>query len=195
MTEHGGQVGFGAKNYNLAIYLANRPPLDDYPSRDHLTPLLPAELAHIVANTSNHWRKVFNVYAKFLFALEEPRVTAAGSWQAYRDQSLLQGHSAEALLFSPPDFTVKQTVHIVAGKTYAAELHNQGRIAELDWLDTHFAVNRSQRLVVCPYLDYRQLSNERIGRLVDIVRGLRAPRLASSATSRPAAKPEQPHAQ
>ncbi|NHN36231.1 hypothetical protein G8764_02870 [Pseudomaricurvus alcaniphilus] len=159
-------IGFGCDNHELALYIANRPPVDDYPTLDHLRPLAAGELQHIVSHTSNHWRKVFNVYAKFLFALAPPQVLAAGSWQQYRDRSLLQLGCTEALLFSAPDFSRPGTVHIVAGKTYGAQLD----LPPLQWLDSHFAVNVEQRLVVCPYPDYRQLSNERIDRLVELVK-------------------------
>lgn len=163
------EVGFGVPEANVAIYLANRPPLDDYPLLTHLKPLLPDELAHIVANTSNHWRKVFNVYAKFLEALGWKEVLKAGSWQNYRDKTLLQASCREALLFSPPDLeSKKEIVHIVAGKTYAGELS----LPPLTWLDAHFAINQEHNLIVCPYLDYRQLSNERIERLAEFVRSL-----------------------
>ncbi|WP_439136451.1 DUF6942 family protein [Pseudomaricurvus sp.] len=171
-TEHNAEreVGLGASEADLEIYLANRPQLDDYPTLNHLKPLLPGELAHIVANTSNHWRKVFNVYAKFLEALNWHGVTAAGSWQDYRDQGLLQSGSREMLLFSRPVMDPNNTsrIHIIAGKTYAAQLS----LPPLTWLDAHFAINREARLIVCPYLDYRQLSNERIERLANLVREL-----------------------
>lgn len=179
------EAGFGSEDAELVIYLSNRPPLDDYPSLAHVKPLLPGELAHIVANTSNHWRKVFNVYAKFLEALAWYEVVEVGSWQKYRDTGLLQSGCREALLFSPPLFTQnapcnegrqdsqnptagKHKISIVAGKTYAAQL----ALPTLTWLDAYFAINREYKVIVCPYLDYRQLSNERIDRLVGLVREL-----------------------
>ncbi|NIB43985.1 hypothetical protein HBA55_30565 [Pseudomaricurvus alkylphenolicus] len=162
-------VGFGSEGYQLAFCIANRPPIDDYPHLNLLKPLVPGELDHIVGNTSNHWRKVFNVYAKFLMTLGDAPVQQWGSWQEYRDRRLLQADCREALLFSPPDTEKAEAIHIVAGKTYAAALG----LNNLVWLDAHFAVDASRRLIVCPYLDYRQLSNERIERLAELVRQLR----------------------
>lgn len=170
------QAGFGSEDAELAIYLANRPPLDDYPLLDHVKPLLPGELAYIVANTSNHWRKVFNVYAKFLAALAWDGTVEAGTWQKYRDTGLLQSGCREALLFSSPVFTqqlsctegCQNKISIVAGKTYAAQL----ALPTLTWLDAYFAINRDYKVIVSPYLDYRQLSNERIDRLAGLVREL-----------------------
>ena len=158
-------IGLGDKNYRVAIYIANRPPIDEYPSLAELRPLLPGEVQHIVTHTSNHWRKLFNVAAKFRFELG---VNDAETWQDYRDNQLLQPGSDMALLFSAPTFSRRDGIHIVAGKTYAADLG----LTDLDWLDRFFAINRSQRLLVSPYLDYRQLSNQRISQLVDLVREL-----------------------
>ncbi|WP_049723558.1 DUF6942 family protein [Gilvimarinus polysaccharolyticus] len=157
-------VGLGDPNYHLAFCVANRPALDAYPALNCLTPLVPGELQHIVANTSNHWRKLFSVYAKFLYALGgQPGWPER--WQDYRDHRLLQAGSGVALLFNKPD-VARNAVHIVAGKTYAAELNLKG----LAWLDMHFAINTQQRLIVSPYLDYRQLSNEKIAQLAGLVR-------------------------
>lgn len=157
-------VGRGDPNYRLAFCVANRPALDHYPALDHLAPLVPGELQHIVANTSNHWRKLFSVYAKFLYALGV-QPDWPERWQDYRDHRLLQAGSGVALLFSEPDVT-RSAVHIVAGKTYAAELNLTG----LRWVDTHFAIDVKRRLLVSPYLDYRQLSNERIALLAALIK-------------------------
>ncbi|WP_020209806.1 DUF6942 family protein [Gilvimarinus chinensis] len=162
-------MGLGDVNYRIAFCIANRPALDHYPQLNNLAPLAPGELEHIVANSSNHWRKLFSVYAKFIYQLG-PEPGWPERWQDYRDHYLLQADSKTALLFSsPPPQADNARIHIVAGKTYAAELNVPG----LEWQDAYFAVNKSQRLIVSPYLDYRQLSNERIGRLVQIVKACR----------------------
>lgn len=157
-------AGVGDANYRLAFCIANRPPLDDFPSRRHIAPLLPGQLQHIVVNTSNHWRKLFNVYAKFLYALG-PEPGWPNRWQMYRDQQLLQSGSGVALLFSPPPVE-SRALHLVAGKGYARTLNLPGLV----WLDACFAVAPEHRIVVTPYLDYRQLSDARIECLVDIIR-------------------------
>ena len=156
-------VGLGDPNYRLAFCVANRPALDHYPALDHMAPLVTGELQHIVANTSNHWRKLFSVYAKFLYALGG-QPDWPERWQDYRDHRLLHAGSEVALLFGEPDVT-RNAVHIVAGKTYAAELGLKG----LTWLDSYFAIDLEHRLLVSPYLDYRQLSNEKIAILVSLI--------------------------
>ncbi len=161
-------IGFGSTNSSINFYIANRPPIDDYPAMNELRGLAAGEIAHIVKHTSNHWRKVFNVYAKLLFdwySLKQ-RKDIPASWQEYRDRELFQARSQEVLLFNAPQFeNTDFTIHVIAGKTYAANLN----LPPLIWLDTYFAINKEQRLIVAPYPDYRQLSNERIARLIEIM--------------------------
>lgn len=166
-------MGLGDTDYCVAFCIANRPALDHYPTLDTLVPLAPGELSHIVANTSNHWRKLFSVYAKFIYQLG-PQPDWPERWQDYRDQRLLQPGSKTALLFNAPQ-PERGVLHIVAGKTYASQLN----LAGLEWLDAHFAVNTQQRIVVSPYLDYRQLSNERITRLASIAHPLMSDKWAA----------------
>lgn len=162
-------IGLGSHHSSIKFYITNRPPIDDYPAMDELRGLAMGELAHIVKHTSNHWRKAFNVYAKLLFDWHSlnQRKDLPTSWQEYRDSELLQAHSQEALLFSAPQFeSEKNSIHIIAGKTYATQL----ALPPLIWLDNYFAINKEQRLIVAPYPDYRQLSNARIARLIELMR-------------------------
>jgi len=164
-------IGLGSHHSSIKFYIANRPPIDDYPVMDELRGLAMGELTHIVKHTSNHWRKVFNVYAKLLFdwyQLQQLKnLPDTYTWQAYRDLELFQAHSQEALLFSAPQFESDgNAIQIIAGKTYAAQL----ALPPLVWLDAYFAVNKEQRVIVAPYPDYRQLSNERIARLLELMR-------------------------
>lgn len=162
-------IGLGSHHSSIKFYIANRPPIDDYPVVDELCGLAMGELRHIVKHTSNHWRKVFNVYAKLLFdwyQLQQLK-NLPDTWQAYRDLELFQAHSQEALLFSAPQFESDgNAIHIIAGKTYAAQL----ALPPLVWLDAYFAINKEQRVIVAPYPDYRQLSNERIACLLELMR-------------------------
>lgn len=171
MCDKGKAIGFGSQESGIKIYIANRPPIDDYPLLNDLRGLAAGELTHIVNNTSNHWRKVFNVYAKFLFNWyqQQGRTDLPDSWQIYREQTLFQAHSSEALLFSAPQLQAANTTfHIVAGKTYAATL----KLPPLTWLDSHFAINKDFRVIVSPYPDYRQLSNARIASLIKLMKSV-----------------------
>ena len=165
---HNNSIGLGSPNSSINFYIANRPPIDDYPMMNDLHSLAMGELAHIVKHTSNHWRKVFNVYAKLLFDWHhlQNRKNLPATWQSYRDLELFQSHSQEALLFSAPQLGKDKTaIHIIAGKTYAAHLD----LPPLNWLNPYFAVNTEYRLIVAPYPDYRQLSNERIECLIELM--------------------------
>ncbi len=170
-------AGLGVVDAELVVCIANRPMIDDYPQLDHLRPLAKGEREHIVAHTSNHWRKVFNVFAKFLYELADARMASFSDWQSYRDQQLLQMDSKEALGFSSPQSFLSgpsrqsgSCVYIVAGKTYAAQLNILGLV----WIDAYFAVHPTEPIVVSPYFDYRQLSNARIEQLVGLVNEIRA---------------------
>jgi hypothetical protein len=162
-------VGLGSKHSAINFYIANRPLIDDYPVMNDLRGLAIGELAHIVKHTSNHWRKAFNVYAKLLFDwyVLVQRHDLPSRWQEYRDLELFQPHSREALLFSAPALDMPGcAIHVIAGKTYAAQLD----LPPLIWLDNYFAVNKEFRIIVAPYPDYRQLSNARIEYLLGLMR-------------------------
>ncbi|MCE2595277.1 hypothetical protein K6Y31_10665 [Motilimonas cestriensis] len=163
-------VGLGCTDFSFAVYIENKPVMVAYRELDHVKPMSTGEIQHIGLECGNGWRKVFNVYAKLLYALDADQFKfscAAPSWQAYREQYLLQRGSATALLFSPPTLSKDSAVlHIICGKTYAKELLKSGKMeANLVWLDEQFAIDMQNKLIVCPYFDYRQLSNRKIEHL------------------------------
>ena len=180
MSDH--DIGFGTADYQIAVYIANRPPIYEYQQLDQLTALTTGEITHIGQHCGNGWRKVFNVYAKLLYALDKEQFNFASfapTWQQYRDDFLLQPHSKTSLLFSAPQLKPiphnanQKAVHIIIGKTYAKSLLSTGLLdIELIWLNSEFAINRSERVIVCPYFDYRQLSNVKIECLAELIKGL-----------------------
>lgn len=146
----------------------------EYQQLSSLSPLTLGEIEMVNQACGNGWRKVFNVYAKLLYALDKAQFaysTLAPTWQKYRERFLLQQDSQTALLFSPPLLsTAKQTLHIICGKTYAKHLLATGQLtANFIWLDDEFAIDKAQNLVVCPYFDYRQLSNIKIEKLASLL--------------------------
>lgn len=190
-------VGLGNDNANIIFYIRNRPPLKTYQNLNSVKPLIPDEINHICQETGNHWRKVFNVYAKLLFELSADKFS---SWQQLRDEQLLQANSQHCLLFSAPnlipnfstdkaycqpsnsqathfiDFTKEKpntTLHIVLGKGYAQELSLAN---ESTWLSDDFAINTELGLIICPYFDYRQLSNAKIIQLAGLIKQLLLPK-------------------
>jgi hypothetical protein len=182
-------AGLGDGQFTIAVYIANRPNLPEYQSLNKLTALKDGEITYIGQTCGNGWRKVFNVYAKLLYALDPAYFHFANvdsaivnSWQSYRDHYLLQKKSGTALMFSPPccdhvNMTLASSnhkvLHIICGRTYAKQLIQQGFLStQLIWLDEEFAIDLQQCVVVCPYFDYRQLSNNKIDRLASLLKGI-----------------------
>ena len=168
--------GFGDTAAQFRVYLANRPPMTEYAHLDTTYALQRGEIELINKNCGNGWRKVFNVYAKLLFALDPKQFAyrcQADSWQQFRDSVLLQAGSNTALRFDLPDLSAgAKTVHIIAGRTHAKALLEQGLPVHFTWLTPEFAVDKANRLLVCPYFDYRQLNNEKIGILAGLIKAL-----------------------
>ncbi|TPH14589.1 DUF6942 family protein [Litorilituus lipolyticus] len=166
--------GFGNNQFSLGVYIANFPNMPEYQELSNLTPLTQGEIYAIGQACGNGWRKVFNVYAKLIYALNSSKiedVSAFSRWQQYRDEAMLQSGSNIALLFSSPKFLhVERCVKIICGRTYAKALIKTGALnAELTWLDNEFAIDEQNHVIVCPYFDYRQLSNKKIDRLIKLI--------------------------
>jgi len=157
-------AGLGDPLARVRVYSANRPPLAAFSDIHTIRPLLADDIARIATETGNHWRKIFNVYAKWLFEWCEAEFCR---WQQLRDVCLLQSGSNTSLLFSAPDFS-QPALHVVMGRQYAASLS----LGQLKWLNDDFAINRKLGVIVCPYFDYRQLSNAKIVRLAELSREL-----------------------
>lgn len=162
-------TGFGDNQAQFCVYLANKPPMPEYQQLDSVLALAPGDIDRIYRHCGNGWRKIFNVYAKLLFALDKELFSYAQhaqSWQEFRDKQLLQKHSNTALLFSPPRLDIalqpQNTIHLIAGRTHAKQLLAEGLNAELHWLNEEFAIDPTRKLLVTPFFDYRQLNNEKI---------------------------------
>lgn len=159
--------GLGVSPWHFAFCINNVIPIDDYSSFAGVRALAPGEINYIVKRCSNHWRKLFNVYAKCLFEMGwgEQASHKADTWQEYRDLHLLQQHSNEALLFSAPT-SQPQGVRVIAGKTYGLGLTWP---RQPDNLGEGFYAWPELKTFISPYLDYRQLSNQRITKLVKLI--------------------------
>ncbi|WP_370979353.1 hypothetical protein [Agaribacterium sp. ZY112] len=175
-------IGLGSWQARISVYIENRPAMQEYQLLEGLRPLQKGEIKLISDACGNGWRKVFNVYAKLVFELEAPRwpfQKQANTWQDFRDQFLLQEDAALNLLFSVPSFeTASSTIHIVSGRTYGNKL-----LAELPelaksthWLNSEFAISKAYNFIICPYFDYRQLSNSKISQLVELINELGNPK-------------------
>jgi hypothetical protein len=166
-------VGLGCHRAQHYFYIKNRPPLSYYEDLNVIKVMSVGDIAHIGQETGNHWRKIFNVYAKLMFELAPEDFT---SWQSLRDGQLLQ-KSNHCLLFSPPQIPTDDAdkIHIVLGKGYAEQL---GLADQCTWLSHDFAVNFEQKTIISPYFDYRQLSNIKIVQLCRLIQQLSAQNFA-----------------
>ena len=169
MPEADSVAGLGREEPSIRVFMANRP---DYPLTGPAGQLLPANgtlIENINRECGNGWRKVFNVYAKWVFALSESAGQTRGisSWQQYRDELLLTEQGSTALWFEAPEHFNPARLNIVMGKTFAGTL---GLTDSVEWLTADFAVCLRRSLIVTPYFDYRQLTNEKIGFLNHLIR-------------------------
>ncbi|MBY6105612.1 hypothetical protein KUW19_03795 [Ferrimonas balearica] len=164
--------GLGCSNARLRVHMGNRPPLMPFTEPDGVMPLLDGDIARISQAGGNGWRKLFSVYAKLVWALPDRPFAARpwSRWQDFRDGALLQPDSDTALLFSDPQ-PIPEGLQILMGKSFGLAATGRAGIP-LCWLDAHFAVSPDKRTIVCPYFDYRQLTNARIDTLVTLMRSL-----------------------
>ncbi len=160
-------AGLGSEQANLYFYIKNRPPLNLYQNLTSIKKLTPGEISYICEETGNHWRKIFNVYAKIIFELLPSNLT---TWQLLRDEELLQNEE-HCLVFSKPDELNlnSEKIHIILGKGYAEQL---GFAEQCHWLTNDFAINNEKRIIISPYFDYRQLSNIKIALLCRLIQQL-----------------------
>lgn len=171
-------IGFGDHDFSLAVYIANKPSMKEYQALSAMLPLHSGEINVINQACGNGWRKVFNVYAKVLYSLDRQHFSfsiQADTWQLYRDNYLLQSKSRTALLFSAPQLNPNANVfHIICGKGHAKKLIDERKInTNLNWVSEDFAIDKLNKLIVCPYFDYRQLSNIKIERLSNLLLSLK----------------------
>ncbi len=167
------QQGFGDPDFLISVYVEKRPPMAEYQALDSIRPLQTGEIEAINSACGNGWRKLFNVYAKLLHALpQEYKLPGAArqTWQAYRDGTLLQPKSKVALIFGGPESPLADNrIYILAGRTHAKAWLKQRTDIQMQWLDDEFALATNANLFVCPYFDYRQLSNIKITRLINLI--------------------------
>lgn len=160
--------------------MANRPPLKEYQNIHQLSAMAKGDIHRIAQETGNHWRKIFNVYAKVVFSLAikdaDDAILQYKTWQCYRDEKLLQAgsssqlHFASSLMAENLSRVDDSCIRIVMGKAFAETLLEG---IELTWLDRDFAINKALGIIVCPYFDYRQLSNAKIETLIELIRRYR----------------------
>jgi hypothetical protein len=158
-------VGLGQLPSEIIVCIGNQPLVDELKSLSTIEPLVNGDIANIVKQTGNHWRKIFNIFAKLMFELEPKNYR---TWQQYRDDALLQAGNSTCLLFSNPNALIdenKNTV-LVSGKQYAEQLDI---LEHCEAVEDGFFIHPTKNVIVTPYFDYRQLSNAKLAYLVRLI--------------------------
>ncbi|OKY26942.1 hypothetical protein BI291_10985 [Thalassotalea sp. PP2-459] len=165
--------GLGNKNAAINVYVESTPNIDKYLEQTTCRFMDMNEINAIGQQAGNGWRKVFNVYAKFIYELSTDEARSFENWQQFRDKQLLQVGSSLCLWLSCSAEQLKRNInksdaiHIVMGKGYAKKLSLTERCF---WLSEDFAIKSEQQLIICPYFDYRQLTNEKITYLCQLLK-------------------------
>ncbi len=111
-------TGLGDASPLLVVCAPHRPPTLEPSQRKQLSPLSGDDLNQLVLAGGNHWRKIFNLYAKLLHGL----TPLAPDWQSCRDWRLLRSGSACALVFEQGWRPEPGQLCLVMGQTYGRSL-------------------------------------------------------------------------
>jgi len=149
--------GFGASQTNFIVYCANTPQTTLL-APNTITPICYEDIEKINAENGNGWRKIFNVYAKLLFEINPLEFK---SWQALRNNYLLQSHCNHQLILNPTDISANDddTIQILMGKTFALTHFKEN---DIQWIDSSMGKVHNTNIFITPYFDYRQFSNAKI---------------------------------
>ena len=70
---HSLQKGLGDRHAHFNVFMGNRPDYEFAPCKDQFRALKVGDVYAIGQACGNGWRKVFNVYAKLVYALPDSR--------------------------------------------------------------------------------------------------------------------------
>lgn len=144
-------VGYGKKNASIQFMLPTPP--------EHLN--AGESINDIVTSNGNHWRKIFVIIAKLC--------CGKTSWQHYRAHDLL---NEVYLNFSMHPAFDKQ-LNIVCGKTHSQSINIYEQSLSWQVIDELSRVrinkaNSAKRIIITPYLDYRQFPNALIEEVIKV---------------------------
>lgn len=161
--------GLGDHSACLRVFIGNQPELPKRLAGSGLHPLADNDMADLVTANSNHWRKVFNIYAKLCFEIFLDHT--ATTWQDYRERYLLRHGENHSLVFTPwsTSFSTNDAVNIICGKTYA---QNLGLLEKAQRLHDGFFNTVHHNTFIAPYFDYRALSNTKVRWLINYLQTL-----------------------
>lgn len=107
----------------------------------------------------NHWRKIFTIMAKLV---------CPDDWRNYRDHELLQQN--EVIRFEMPKVRNDRVIYFYCGKQIADRVHDKEEFVPL--IPEGSSVLVKENAIICPYLDYRQFSNQTIADILMYLRRL-----------------------
>lgn len=113
-------------------------------------------VAEIIADNGNHWRKIFTIMAKLV-------VPEGQDWRSYRDAQLF---SKSALVFQLVDVEPmldKSCVVFIVGQSFRQALPISEQALVLG--EKQQAYWSADNTLWCPYLDYRQFPNSLIAEI------------------------------
>lgn len=132
----------GATEPRIVLYLPHRPnglaEFTDCPGSQQL-----------VAANSNHWRKIVNLLAKVASPDTE-------DWRRFRDEALFR---QTALCFAP-ELRAIDCWHWIGGKDNLQRFGHLDQSAQPLPARPGVSIDPDRRLLLTPYPDYRQLSNQ-----------------------------------
>ena len=137
---------------NITLYLPNKPDLLEYTSKRGLSALKSGEVQSIISQTGNHWRKIFSIYAKISFGLNNQ---VAKTWQEFRDDILLTSKSNTKISFASK--ISKADIHIISGMACVEKFNLD--MKHFKKLDTEGKILYHKNIYLTPYFDYRQFPN------------------------------------
>lgn len=130
------------------VFILPTPPKGDY-LVDEYGRLVAPDLANVINQDGNHWRKILTIMAKLCVSGE--------NWRDYRDKDLLQ--TTECILFNLPEVFDRKTVYFICGGKMQADMK---QMKELTSLDDKNLLKVHNNIILCPYPDYRQFPNRLI---------------------------------
>ncbi|WP_199611205.1 DUF6942 family protein [Flocculibacter collagenilyticus] len=174
-------IGVGCSKPKVILHVQNHPPLDEYKqliNEGVYRPLRADEIKNIISQSGNHWRKIFSIYAKLLFAITKAQYqhhsqrSLPNTWQDYRDTVLLTEHCIGAIQWESDAHCFSCAgVHLICGFTYAAALlpdvnwqkEKNGEPVRLWQLTSEVSsIDKAEdgsAIWTVPYFDYRQFPN------------------------------------
>lgn len=167
--------GIGAKRPALILYLPHRPEAIVLSGTGEYGSVNSLGVRTFLADCDNHWRKIFNCYAKIAFALFGRDFL---TWQDYRDNRLLTEQSLELMVFPDSKGSLREhtlgssRISIISGIATARKMSldfETWKLLRGFYLKEH--PKNGHTTILTPYFDYRQLSNQKIETLLQLLKG------------------------